>query len=296
MRRRRIVSAVLLAIICVPLYVSAYSSPGTAHGYVNDFAGVLSPATIQTLETELTTFEKTTSNEITVVTVTTLDGDYIENYAVKLFEEWGIGDKERDNGVLLLLAITEHKLRIEVGYGLEGALPDSVAQRILNTEMTPRLKAGQYDDAVTHAVTAIEQATQGEYVGDTSSGDQFLDMPVEGVLSSLFFVFFVLQFIASLLARSKSWWAGGILGVIGGSSVAWFVTQSVLTAALAAGVLGVIGSFIDFVVSRGYRNARARGVTPPWWTGGSGRSTGGGGGFGGFGGGSSGGGGASGGW
>src|SRR6185503_4886307 len=106
------------------------------------------------LEQELTAFEATTTSEIAVAIVPDMGGDYIENYAVKLFEDWKIGKAKQDNGVLLLVAVEERKLRIEVGYGLEGALPDSVAQSILDNEMTPRLRAGDYDGAVTAAVHA----------------------------------------------------------------------------------------------------------------------------------------------
>ena len=146
----------------------AYTSPGSPTGYVNDFAHVLSDSTKQSLETELTNFNATTSNEIAVAIVPNMGGDYIENYAVQLFKEWGIGKKDKDNGVLLVVVSEEHKLRIEVGYGLEGALPDSVAQRILDNEMTPLLKANDYDGALAAGVHAIEAATQGEYIPSSS--------------------------------------------------------------------------------------------------------------------------------
>lgn len=275
---------------------SAYTSPGAPTGHVNDFAGVLSAETKQTLETELTQFQATTTNEIAVVTIPDMGGDYIENYAVELFAEWGIGKKDKDNGVLLLLAIKEHKMRIEVGYGLEGALPDSVAQSILNDEMTPLLKAGKYDEAVTAGVRAIEQATQGEYTASVEdSGMDERTFKFWAYL--LFFGFAALQFIASILARSRSWWAGGILGFLGGLGIGWYFALGSLAVLSFAGVLTLVGLLFDYVVSAGYKRAKARGIQPPWWTGGSGGISGSSGSsFGGFGGGSSGGGGASGSW
>ncbi|MDO8623900.1 MAG: TPM domain-containing protein [bacterium] len=262
----------------------AYTSPGVPTGYVNDFAHVLRAETVSNLDAELAAFEASTSNEITVVTIPSMGGDYIENYAVKLFEEWGIGKKNTDNGVLLLLAIEERKLRIEVGYGLEGALPDSVAARIIADEMTPRLKVGDYDGAVTSGVTSIVAATKGEYQPDNMSPNP------EAVMVFLFVGLIMAQFLLSMLARSKSWWFGGVFGmVIGfiiglGFGTLWFEILFVI-------IFGGIGFLIDYVVSNVYHRSRAFGKHPPWWLGG-----GGGGGFGGFGGGSSGGGGASGSW
>jgi uncharacterized protein len=267
----------------------AYSSPGAPSGYVNDFAQVLSSSAKASLESELSAFQKETSNEIVVAIVPTMGGDYIENYAVKLFEEWGIGTKDKDNGVLLLLAIEEREMRIEVGYGLEGALPDSIAQSILNNEMTPLLKAGDYDGAVAAGVHAIEEATKGEYVG--TGGSQLTGEDIWG-----FFIFglFALQFLAAILGRSRSWWAGGVLGFLGGSVIAWVFISSLIVSGFAVLGLTLFGLLFDYIVSKGYQNAKARGVTPPWWVGG--RGGGHGSGFGGFGGGMSGGGGASGRW
>lgn len=296
--RRFVVAWVLcsFAVAYTPL-AHAYTSPGRPSGYVNDFAQVLSAQTKQTLENELTSLEKTTSNEISVVTVPSMGGDYIENYAVKLFEEWKIGKKDRDNGVLLVLSIEERKMRIEVGYGLEGALPDSIAQSILNNEMMPKLKAGDYDGAVTAGVHAIEQAIKGEYTSlvQTQDANRAGGSLENGIVLFLYFLLPFISILASIFARSRSWWAGGIVGAIGGAGVGTLLALSFTALFPLVIVATLLGLFFDYVVSRGYQSAKARGVTPPWWTGGSGRS-GSGGGFGGFGGGSSGGGGASGSW
>ena len=286
----------LIAASAVPASALAYASPGSPTGHVNDFAHVLSDQAKQSLEAELTDFEKTTSNEIAVAIVPSMSGDYVENYAVKLFEEWKIGKKDRDNGVLLVLSIEEHKMRIEVGYGLEGALPDSLAQSILNIEMTPRLKAGDYDGAVTAGIHAIEAATKGEYTG---SGD----LPSAGIngfllknAESIIVIGFVLlQLLSSILARSRSWWAGGIVGFLAGLSIWGFLALGLIAALLTTSIFIALGLLFDYIVSRGYTNAKSQGRRVPWWAGGPG-SSGSGGGFGGFGGGGSGGGGASGGW
>ena len=110
----------------------AYSSPGSPTGYVNDFAEILSTETRASLEELLSSTDASTSAQVAVVTIKSLDGDTIENYAEKLFQEWGIGQKGKDNGVLLLVAVDDRKVRIEVGYGLEGALTDAESSWIRN--------------------------------------------------------------------------------------------------------------------------------------------------------------------
>lgn len=292
MKRIALAAALLASVTAFAPLVLAYSSPGAPTGFVNDFAKVLNADAKQSLETELTNFEKQTSNEITIAIVPNMGGDYIENYAVKLFEEWGVGKKDRDNGVLLLLSIEERQMRIEVGYGLEGALPDSIAQSILNNDMTPLLKAGDYDGAVTAGVLAIEQATKGEY----TASRQTENAPMEFNMNFLIFILFAFQFLAAILARSRSWWAGGVIGFLGASGVSWLFALSTIFALPLVVVLTLLGLFFDYVVSKGYHDAKARGITPPWWVGGPGRGGSSGGGFGGFGGGMSGGGGASGRW
>jgi uncharacterized protein len=273
----------------------AYVSPGAPSGFVNDFAQVLSEETESTLNETLQAFAASTTNEIVVVTVPTIGDEYIEQYAVKLFEEWGIGSQEEDNGVLLLLAITDRQMRIEVGYGLEGAVPDSVAQRVISNEMVPLLAQGDYDTAVAQGVGAVIEATKGEYQASATVPD------VSGLLDIAFplFIFgsFVLQWVGAMLARTKSWWLGGILGTVLGVGISSVMGWWAFYGILLTGGLTLFGLFFDYVVSSTYRHSQKYGVTPPWWAGGSGDSGGSsGGGFGGFGGGRSGGGGASGRW
>jgi uncharacterized protein len=231
---------------------------------------------------------------VAVVTVSTIGDEYIEQYAVRLFEEWGVGSSEKDNGVLVLLAVQDRKIRIEVGYGLEGALPDSVAQRIITNEMVPSLAAGDYDGAVLRGTEAIIEATRGEYTASNPTTNMNAIFDVAFPL----FIFgsFVLQWIGAILARTKSWWLGGVLGTVLGASVSSVMGWWMLYGALLTIGLTLFGLFFDYVVSSTYRHSQKYGVTPPWWAGGTGYSGRSSGGFGGFGGGRSGGGGASGSW
>ena len=288
---RRVLSVALGAVLLfVPVAALAQVLPEKPAGYVTDAAHVLSAEKIAALETRLTALDASTTEQIAVVTVPDMGGDYIEHYAATLFEKWGIGEAKKDTGVLLILAVKERELRIEVGYGLEGALPDSVANAIIQDEMVPLLKEGDYDGAVERGVASIVTAIDGEYHAPatrTSSADP---------TGFLIFGVIALQWLAAILGRSKRWWPGGVLGGIGGlilSSVLgwWLIGGALLTVALA-----LFGLLFDFLVSRSYGRSVASGSTPPWWTGGGGFGGGRSGGFGGFGGGMSGGGGASGRW
>jgi uncharacterized protein len=297
MAGRKLTLAFFVAALFVAAPALAYTSPGSPTGYVNDFAGVMSEDAKSSLEAELVAFEKETSNEITVAIVPNLGGDYIENYAVKLFEEWGVGKADKDNGALFLLAIEDREVRIEVGYGLEGALPDSLAQRILDEEVTPHLRNGDYDLGVTAGIRYIAAATKGEYRSDSAMGN------ITWLADNFFFiimaVLFGFQWLAAILARSKSWWAGGLVGAGGGLALGWFATLSPFFTGFLAILIGFFGLVLDYIVSGSYQSHKRSGTQPPWWAGGGGGGFGGssrGGGFGGFGGGMSGGGGASGRW
>lgn len=281
---------VLLVLVAIPSYVLAYSSPGKATGYVNDFAGVLTLEQKNMLESKLAVFNASTSNEIAVVTVKNLGGDYIENYAVQLFKEWGIGTAKKDNGVLLLVALEDRKMRIEVGYGLEGALTDSLSSAIIRNDLTPAFKQNDFYGGINLAADHIIEATRGEYTGDVK-GSKVVNIPPEALLFTLVLV---VQFLSAILGRSKSWWAGGVMGGVAGLGLFYFLGMTFLVGGVVTAVLTLLGLLFDYIVSNRYAQAVRNGSPIPWWIGGQGRS--GGSSFGGFGGGSSGGGGASGSW
>ncbi len=285
----------LLALLAIlhPVGVRAYSSPGKATGYVNDFAGIISSDTKQYLEATLTQLEASTSAQVAVATVNSLSGDTVENYAEKLFKEWQVGQKGKDNGVLLLVAKDDRKLRIEVGYGLEGTLTDAQSGAIIRNVITPRFKESNYDQGIKDGVEAIRSVIQGDTsaISQSTTSSSSPKDALESIAGIFFFGIFLLQWFISILARSKSWWLGGVIGGIAGLIFGGF-----------GGLIGfgLVGLLIDFLVSKQYKTSQSTG-SYPWWIGGksgmsgwsSGKS---GGGFGGFGGGRSGGGGASGGW
>jgi uncharacterized protein len=130
---------------------------------VTDAAGVLSPEQVDILERKLVALDDSTSNQIAVVLIKSLDGAAIEDYAVKLFRAWGIGNKKTNNGVLIIAAIDDRKLWIEVGYGLEGAIPDVTASSIYRNEMVPAFKEQNYFRGIDNAINALSKAAAGEY-------------------------------------------------------------------------------------------------------------------------------------
>ena len=286
--------------VFLPILLFAYVSPGKPSGYVNDFAHIFKAETITSLNTELTNFRNKTTSEISVVTVPSLGDETIESYAPKLFKEWGIGQAKQDNGVLLLVAPNERVVRIEVGYGLEPVITDIESSHIISDVITPAFKAGDYDKGVIEGTKRLELDAINEYPVSTTentSQNHTQSSTVFSLLSHLFYpIIFGLIMLSSFLARSKSWWAGGVIGAGLGVLVLVFVGVVVGIAAIIG--LTILGLLFDYIVSK--RGGSGKGPFPPFFFGGGGlgggRGFGGGGGFGGFGGGMSGGGGSSGRW
>ncbi len=163
-------------------------------GYVTDTAGLISQTVELKLEQFLRDFEASDSTQISVLTIPSLEGAVLEQYALRVLENWGVGQKEKDNGVLLLVAKDERKIRIEVGYGLEGRLTDLLAGRIIDNEITPRFQQGDYDAGIVSGVVGIAEAVRGEYTGTgkTRSSQK---------KGSPFGLIFLLFFLGPLLAR-----------------------------------------------------------------------------------------------
>ncbi|MFA4872604.1 MAG: YgcG family protein [Patescibacteria group bacterium] len=282
----------MMALIALPLnFVHAVTYP-TPAGFVTDTAQLLSADERTALETTLSTFKQQTGNEIAVVTIPSLEGESIEDYTVKLFERWGIGQKEKDNGILILVAKEDRAVRIEVGYGLEGALNDAKAGRIIRDIMAPAFQEGKYAGGLQGAIEAITGEIKGEptQVDTTPSAGN----KINGQFIYVLIIFSI--YLSSFLARSKRWWPGGVIGGIGGAILGGMLGSILIGAA----ALGLFGIGLDFILSKNYQNRAKKGLSTTWWRSGGGffggGFGGGGGGFGGFGGGMSGGGGASGRW
>lgn len=130
---------------------------------VHDEAKVLSALVVDQLELQLKEYEDSTTNQIAILIISSLDGDVLEDYSLRVAEKWQLGSKKNDNGVLLLIAVDDHKMRIEVGQGLEGVLTDAHSNRIIRNEMAPNFRRGDYDAGVKAAVNSMIKAIGGEY-------------------------------------------------------------------------------------------------------------------------------------
>ncbi len=133
---------------------------------VSDFANALSPSERSALERKLVAYNDTTSTQIAVVIDRSLDGAEIFDYSYKLAKSWGIGQQDDDNGILIYVAFSDRKLRIQTGYGAEGFLPDAMAKRIVDQVITPAFKRGQYYQGLNKATDIIIQLAEGEYDAD----------------------------------------------------------------------------------------------------------------------------------
>ncbi len=285
----------LLGFFLVTLPVLAQDFP-EATGYVNDFAQLLSSDYRQSLEQNLIDFEEKTTAEIAVVTINSLEGNSVEDYAVRLFEQWKIGKKEKDNGLLILVAKEERQIRIEVGYGLESVITDGRAGKIIREEMRPAFREDNYDQGIKLAVEKIQGYITS---GEPPSSQEEIQVKALAILPLIIISFIILIYVSSFLGRSKRFWPGGVIGGITGG-VLGLIIGTILAFTLLTFSLGIFGFLLDYLLSKNYKKLKNKkkptSFTKSWggfFSGGGGSS---GGGFGGFSGGSSGGGGASGGW
>ena len=160
---RRLTFLVFLIIITLAFHALALEVPPKPLGRVSDYTNTLSASEIRELDSILEQFEQDTTNQIAVVLIPTLAGDNLEDYSIRLAEKWKIGQLGKDNGVILLIVMQDRKIRIEVGYGLEGVLPDSLAGDIIRTTLAPHFRSNNYFGGIRAAIQRIIAATEGEY-------------------------------------------------------------------------------------------------------------------------------------
>lgn len=155
---------IMLVIMIIPAAATSIDLPKpTNNFFVNDFAGVIDSEYEQHIQNEAVSLYEKTDAQVVVVTIDSLNGESLEEYANVLFEEWGIGSAKEDNGVLLLVSIGDRLSRIEVGYGLEGALPDGKTGRIQDNYMIPYFEENEYGAGITNGFFAIIQEIYSEY-------------------------------------------------------------------------------------------------------------------------------------
>jgi len=212
------------------------SLPPAPTARVNDYGGMLNASSRLELEQKLKNFEEATSNQIVVATFSSLEGETLEDFSIRLAEAWKLGKKGRDNGVLLLIFKEDRALRIETGYGLEGALPDAVSRSIIESKIIPEFRRGDFKAGIFSGVDAIIAATKGEYRAEPETN-------VGAILLLLLFFFLLGLFFwwvsrkagqgitlgsgglrrSSGWGRSTGWGGGGSSGSSwgGGGSSSW---------------------------------------------------------------------------
>jgi len=202
-RFRHFLGGVLFLFFVLSLHAAEVIPPAPAQ-YFNDYAGVVRKQVAQNLNKQLEDFEKATSSQIVVAIYPKMQtGSSIEDYAQRIFEAWKPGQKKLSNGAILFVFVQDHKMRIHSGYGLEGALPDVICKRILDDEIAPQLKAGDFNEGMTAGVNAMMAAARGEYKGTgrthgQSAGNQDSPLPV------IFIIAVVIILILSKLRRGTA--------------------------------------------------------------------------------------------
>jgi uncharacterized protein len=243
------------AILYLLFFLSGLAVPVQAldipqlQGYVNDYAKMISPGMASQLAEELRAFEQSDSTQLVILTVPSLQGDTIEDFGIKVAQAWKIGQKIKDNGLILIVAKQERKIRIEVGRGLEGRMTDLLAGRIIDLVIAPRFKRGDFEGGFTAGVSALIDGTRGEFKAEprkntkrSSGGPSILTMVIIGLVGMVF---------VGSISRILS----GVLGAAGVPALLFLGIpgMGILGLILAALVGLAIGLLIPFLFSsRGY--------------------------------------------
>jgi uncharacterized protein len=176
--------------------------PPPPEAHFNDYASLVRPETAQKLDRGLAQFERDTSNQILVAIFPKMESDSsVEDYTVRVAQAWHAGIKGRDNGAVLFVFTQSHQLYLQVGYGLEGSLPDALAKRIIADEIAPLFRRGDYDGGLVSGVNAILAATRGEYHG---TGRTVNDVRAERTSKVPVFGFLLFIFIVMTYARRQA--------------------------------------------------------------------------------------------
>ncbi|HBS27731.1 MAG TPA: hypothetical protein DD827_11530 [Gammaproteobacteria bacterium] len=260
---------------------------------VTDLTGTLSAAEISAIEAQIQQLEATKGSQIAVLIVATTMPEVIEQYAIRVVDQWKLGREGIDDGVLLLVAKDDRKLRIEVGYGLEGVIPDAIAKRVIAETITPKFKQQQFADGISAGVGQLAKLIDGEPLPPSSKRRQ---QSAESFDSYIPMIFFTLVFLGPVM-RSIF---GRILGAVATGGLAGFGFWAITAALFGSSLVGIIVFLLVLLFSGGGRSSFPGGPRGGYGGGFGGSWPSGGGGFGGGGwsggGGGFGGGGASGGW
>ncbi len=209
---RRLLAVILATLVGIALVPAQEVAIPKLTRHTTDLTGTLSAQEVEMLDAKLRTFEDSTSNQIVVLMMPTIGSESLEDYSLRVAEANRIGVKGRDNGALLFIAKDDRRVRIEVGYGLEGALPDIVSGQIIRNELGPHFRNGEYYEGINAAIDAMMAATKGEYKAEEKRKE---NSPV-GILPLLVVLLVIFMIIRNffrrppgLFGRRRSIWGGG---------------------------------------------------------------------------------------
>jgi uncharacterized protein len=216
---RLAIALALLAVSAPGVVFAALPIPPPPDRRVSDFAGALSPADRDRLEARLAARERTSRNQVVVAIFRSLEGESLEDYSVRLAEKWKVGQKGLDNGVIFLIFLQDRKMRIEVGYGLEGTLTDAISSSILSQVVAPHFREGKVAEGIAAGLDAIDAAIKGEYRADARRAS-----PRDGSVPALIPLGFTLLVILGIVLSAqrnavrarRNGWTGGSGGWGGG--------------------------------------------------------------------------------
>jgi uncharacterized protein len=210
-----VLATLLLVLLAVP-GAAALPVPPPPDRRVNDYAGALTPADRDRLERQLAARETTSRNQVVVAVFRSLESESLEDYSIRLAQAWRIGQKGLDNGVIFLVFLDDRKMRIEVGYGLEGSLTDAVSSSILRDVVAPRFREGRTADGIAAGLDAIDRAIAGTYQRPSAGPDGRSGGLGGRELGALFVVFVLLAiFVQNQMQRAgvrRRGWTGGSTG------------------------------------------------------------------------------------
>jgi uncharacterized protein len=213
--------AILLAAWCWAACAAEVIPPVPAQWF-NDYAQVVSPVTASRLNQTLQDFERATSSQILVAIFRKMESpSSIEDYTVRVAQAWKVGQKSKNNGAVLFVFVENRKMFIQVGYGLEGALPDATCKQIIEDEIKPRFRNNDFDGGLSAGVAAILKATKGEYKGNGETAGQSPGSQDSGpfiVLGGMALLFALVVFFIVKVRRAGGYWHGMTLGGGGWSS------------------------------------------------------------------------------
>jgi uncharacterized protein len=206
-------------------------------GWVTDTARLLSPAEEQSLETLMESYRQGSGHDVALLTVASLHGEPIEEFALRVFREWKLGALGKNDGALLVVAAQDREMRIEVGRGLEGELPDAICGRIIDDVLTPRFQKGDFPGGLRAGVEALQRAAGGDYAALPKPGRAH---PHGG--AGFLPIFVIVFIIVGIVARRRRYGGGGGFGGGGGSIWPWiFVANSMMGSSRRRG--GGFGGF-----------------------------------------------------